>query len=220
MPLNLCIFALFCHIRSGSLIDYGMSSMRSRAIISYLRTFFERHKKVIICTAALFVVGIVLGIVLAYKAVDGEFESVPRVDVETGSAKIFFFAILSLVGCYGVILIAGINDKTAILICVPFVVLGFVMGRFAIALIMRYDGFGVINLLFVYLPFFLATFALMLIASARVLSAACYEHCEGSTLKPSFVAALKLFGLNAAVALVCFAIVGSICGGVIVVTLF
>lgn len=201
-------------------IGYGMSSTRSRAILSYLKTFFERNKKVVISTAVIFAVGIILGVVLAYRAVDGQFERVPRVDAEVGTAKVFFLSLLSLAGCYGVILISGINNKTAVVVCVPFVVLGFVLGRFSTALIMRYEGFGLINLLFVYLPFFICTYALMLVAGARVLGAGCYERCEGSSLKPSFVAAVKLFLLNCACALVFMAIIGSICGGVIVVKLF
>lgn len=197
-----------------------MTSLRTRTIISSLRTFFEKNKKVIISAAVLFALGIVLGIVLAYRAVDGAFERVPRSEVETGSAKVFFISLLCLVGGYGILLIAGINNKTVFLIVIPFITLGFFLGRYACALVCRFEGFGILNLVIIYLPFFLITFVLMLIATANIMSAGCTDYCEGSMFKPSFIRTLKILGINAACSLVVFLILGSICGGVIIVTLF
>jgi hypothetical protein len=68
---------------------------------------------------------------------------------------------------------------------------------------------GVINLFFLYLPFFLITFVCLAIAGVAVLTA---KGCEGSrgTFKPSFLAVLKLFALNVAIDLVIFIIIGAI----------
>jgi len=197
-----------------------MSTLRTRVIKSSLITFFEKNKKVIISTVVLFAIGIILGVALAYRAVDGSFERVPRVDVETGSAKVFFISLLCLVGGYGVLLIAGINNKTVFLICIPFLTLGYILGKYSVALICRFEGFGVLNFILVYLPFFLVTFILMLIAATNILSASCSDYCENSSFKPSFIRTLKIFGINAGCALVLFLILGSIIGGVIIVTLF
>ena len=170
-------------------------------------------------SAVLFAIGIILGIILAYRAVDGAFERVPRVDAETGAGKVFFISILCLVGGYGVLLIAGINNKTVFLICVPFVTLGYFLGKYSCALIGRYEGFGVINFVVIYLPFFLITFVLMMIAAANILSAGCSDYCERSSLRPSFVRTLKILAINAGCSLVLFLIIGSITG-VIIVALF
>ena len=197
-----------------------MSSLRTRVFLSSLRTFFEKNKKVVICTTVLFVIGILLGIILTYRAVDGSFERIPRIDMETGSAKVFFIAILGLVGCYAVLLIAGINNKTVILVIIPFTVLGFLFGRYSCALIGRYEGYGVLNLLLIYMPFFLVSFVCMVLATANILSASCTDCGGSSGLKPSFICTLKILGINAACALVFFLILGSIIGGVIIVVLF
>ncbi len=196
-----------------------MSSLRTRTVLSSLRTYFEKNRKVIICAIVLFVIGIILGIILTYRAVDGSFERVPRVDVETGAARVFFFAVLGLFGCYGLLLISGISNKTVFIAIIPFTLLGFLCGRYSFALIGRYEGFGVFNLIIIYLPFFLITFVCMVLAAANILSSSCTD-CSGHTgLRQSFVCALKIFGINAACALVLFLIIGSI-SGVIIVTLF
>ena len=188
-------------------------------ISSSLLTFFEKNKKVVISTTLLFVIGIIIGIVYAYRSVDGSFERVIRSEVETGAAKVFFISLLSIMGGYVIILISGINNKTVFLICIPFTVLGFFLGKYSCALVGRYEGFGVLNLVIIYLPFFLITFVLMAIATACVLSAGCTDYCEGSSLKPSFIRTLKIFGINCACSLVLFLIIGSMTG-VIIVTLF
>ncbi|MCM1305695.1 MAG: hypothetical protein NC037_05205 [Bacteroides sp.] len=196
-----------------------MSTLRTRMIASSLQTFFEKNKKVIISATVLFIVGIIVGITYALRAVDGSFERVIRSEVETGAAKVFFFSLLGIIGGYAIILISGVNNKTVFLICIPFTVLGFFLGKYSCALVGRYEGFGVLNLLLVYLPFFLITFVLMVIASAAVLSAGCTDYSANSSLKPSFVKTLKILGINAACSLVLFLIVGSITG-VIIVSLF
>lgn len=188
-------------------------------LASQLLSYLDRHKKVIISTAVLFVIGILIGIIYAYRTVDGSFERVARANVETGGAKVFFISLLCLMGGYIVILISGINNKTVFLICIPFIALGFVLGEYACALVCRFEGFGVLNLIVIYLPFFLITFVLMVIASANVLSAGCSDYCENSSLKPSFVKTLKIFGINCACSLVLFLIIGSVTK-VIIVTLF
>ncbi len=196
-----------------------MSTLRTRTVLSSLRIYFDRHKKVIISAVALFALGIALGIIFAYRAVDGSFERVARCDVETGGAKVFFISVLAIAGCYGVLLIAGINNKTAFLICIPFVTLGYFCGKYACGLVGRYEGFGVINLVIIYLPFFVVSFVLMTIAAANIFSSSCSDYCESSSLRPSFVRTLKIFGINAACSLVFFLIIGSFTG-VIIVTLF
>lgn len=197
-----------------------MPSLRTNTIIGYIRTFFKEHKKVVITTLVLFLVGIVLGIFFAVKAVDGNFEKIPRSEIETGTSKVFFLSLLLLVFSYFIILISGANNKTAILICIPFFVLGYLLGRDATALICRYGGFGILNLLLVYLPFFILTFLLMLFAASyvSVLYTCCTENCE--KYKPSFIFILKMLAINALVSLVFILIIGSIIGGVIVVELF
>ena len=100
-------------------------SLRTKSIISALKTFVSDNKKVIICASIIFVLGIIVGVISAFRSVgeDG-FERVARADMEFGAVKVFFISLLALLVCYAVFLIAGINDKTVFLIvCACFPVL-------------------------------------------------------------------------------------------------
>lgn len=193
-------------------------SLRIRSIISALKTFVSDNKKVIICTSIIFVLGITVGIFSAFRSVgeDG-FDRVARADMEFGAVKVFFISLLALVGCYAVFLIAGINDKTVFLIVIPFFALGFATGWYSVALIGRYETSGLINLLLIYLPFYLSTFCCFVLCAAVMVAPEC--GCKNGGLKPSFVNTLKIFAINVAIAFVLFVIVGSIFK-VIVVTLY
>ena len=195
-----------------------MSYSKKKAILDALSCFVKDNLKVILCATALFAAGIIIGIITAYHAVGGEFEIVIRSEIETGSFKVFAIAVAALAGCYAVILVGGINKKTAILMCIPLALTGYFFGRYSVALVGRFESYGIVNLLLVYAPFFLASFACMTVACCVNLAPYC-PQCEGR-LKPSFVKTLKIFGINAAVAFVFLLIIGAIIGGTIIVTLF
>lgn len=189
------------------------SSMRTQSAISSLKSYFSKNKKVIICTFLAFFVGVVAGIISCIRSVDGEFERVARADMEFGAAKVFFISLLPLIGGYFVILIAGINSKTVFLIFLPFLTLGFMCGDYSCALIARYESLGLVNLLLIYLPFFLATLVCFVISSVSSLSPDC--SCA-SKIKPSVLIAIKVLCVNVAIAFVLFLVVGSIFGVIIV----
>ena len=190
-------------------------SLRTKSIISALKTFVSDNKKVIICASIIFVLGIIVGVISAFRSVgeDG-FERVARADMEFGAVKVFFISLLALLVCYAVFLIAGINDKTVFLIVLPFFALGFATGWYSVALIGRYETTGLIDLLLIYLPFFLGSFCCFVLFST---APDC--GCKNGGLKPSFVNTLKIIAINVAIAFVLFVIVGSIFK-VIVVTLY
>ncbi len=193
-------------------------SLRTKSIISALKTFVSDNKKVIVCASIIFVLGIIVGIFSAFRSVgkDG-FDRVARADMEFGAVKVFFISLLALVGCYAVFLIAGINDKTVFLIVLPFFALGFATGWYSVALIGRYETSGLVNLLLIYLPFFICTFCCFVLCATVTVAPDC--GCKNGTLKPSFVNTLKIFAINVAIAFLLFIIIGSIFK-VIVVTLY
>lgn len=193
-------------------------SLRAKSVLSAIKTFVSENKKVLICAAIIFALGITVGVISAFRAVgeDG-FERVARADMEFSSAKVFFVSLLALLGCYVVFLISGINDKTIFLIVIPFFALGFVTGEYSVALIARYETTGLVNLLLIYLPFFFCTFCCFVLCAVIAVAPDC--ACCKTGLKPSFVQTLKVFGLNVAIAFVLFVIVGAIFK-VIVVSLY
>ncbi len=193
-------------------------SLRTKSIISALKTFVSDNKKVIVCASIIFVLGIIVGIFSAFRSVgkDG-FDRVARADMEFGAVKVFFISLLALVGCYAVFLLAGINDKTVFLIVLPFFALGFATGWYSVALIGRYETSGLVNLLLIYLPFFICTFCCFVLCATVTVAPDC--GCKNGTLKPSFVNTLKIFAINVAIAFLLFIIIGSIFK-VIVVTLY
>lgn len=193
-------------------------SLRAKSVLSAIKTFVSENKKVLICASIIFALGITVGVISAFRAVgeDG-FERVARADMEFSSAKVFFVSLLALFCCYAVFLLSGINAKTIFLIVIPFFALGFVTGEYSVALIARYETTGLVNLLLIYLPFFLCTFCCFVLCA--VIAAAPDCACCKTGLKPSFVQTLKVFGLNVAISFVLFVIVGAIFK-VIVVSLY
>lgn len=193
-------------------------SLRVKSVLSAIKLFVSDNKKVIICATIIFALGITVGVISAFGAVgDDGFERVARADMEFSSAKVFFVSLLALLGCYVVFLLSGINAKTIFLIVIPFFVLGFVTGEYSVALIARYETTGLLNLLLIYLPFFLCTFCCFVLCA--VIAAAPDCACCKTGLKPSFVQTVKVFGANVAIAFVFFLIIGAVFK-VIVVSLY
>ena len=212
-------YRTFCHIRARrSYLLYMQGYLRAKSFLSSLKSFVSDNKKVIICAVVIFVLGITVGIISAFRAVgeDG-FERVARADMEFGAAKVFFISLLALIVCYGVFLIAGVNNVTVFLIILPFFALGFITGEYSATLIARYETTGLINLLLIYLPFFLCTFCCFVLCATVVVAPDC--SCCKTGLKPSFVSTMKILGVNVAIAFVLFIILGSIFK-VIVVSLY
>lgn len=195
------------------------NSSRLFAFKSALKSFLSKNKKIIICSLIVFVLGIIVGAVSAWRAVGGEFEEVLPKDADTGGARVFFFSTLALIGCYGVILLSGINNKTVFLAIIPVFVLGFFFGRYLAALAGRFGSLGIANLVFAYAPFFICTFVCFVLSTVAVINADCAKTAISSNLKPSFVDTLKLFGINVAIGFVLFVLIGSIYG-VIIVTVY
>lgn len=193
-------------------------SLRVKSVLSAIKSFVSDNKKVIICATIIFALGITVGVISAFGAVgDDGFERVARADMEFSSAKVFFVSLLALLGCYVVFLLSGINAKTIFLIVIPFFALGFVTGEYSVALIARYETTGLLNLLLIYLPFFLCTFCCFVLCA--VIAAVPDCACCKTGLKPSFVQTVKVFGANVAIAFVFFLIIGAIFK-VIVVSLY
>lgn len=195
------------------------NSSRLCSLKSALKSFLSKNKKIIVCSLIVFVLGIIVGTVSAWRAVGGEFEEVLPKDAESGGARVFFFSTLALVVCYGLILISGINNKTVFLAIIPVFLAGFFFGRYATALIGRFGALGIANLIFAYAPFFICTFVCFLLSTIAVMNADCAKTAISSNLKPSFVDTLKLFGINVAISFVLFVLIGSIYG-IIIVTVY
>ncbi len=195
------------------------NSSRLCAFKSALKSFLSKNKKIIICSLIVFALGIIVGAVSAWRAVGGEFEEVLPKDADTGGARVFFFSTLALIGCYGVILLSGINNKTVFLSIIPIFLLGFFFGRYSAALIGRFGALGIVNLVFAYAPFFICTFVCFVLSMIAVMTTDCAKTAISSSLKPSFVDTLKLFGINVAINFVLFVLIGSIYG-VIIVTVY
>ena len=85
-------YRTFCHIRARrSYLLYMQGYLRAKSFLSSLKSFVSDNKKVIICAVVIFVLGMTVGIISAFRAVgeDG-FERVARADMEFGAAKVFF----------------------------------------------------------------------------------------------------------------------------------
>lgn len=181
-----------------------------------MKRFFAGNKKIIVCSIVIFLMGVLSGVFSCLRAVGGEFEEVLAKDADLGGARVFFFSILALCGCYALILISGASNKVVLLSIIPFFLDGFFLGRYACALIGRYGALGVANLLFAYLPFFIATLVCFILSTIAVMQSSCANNSKSGILKQSFVDTLKLFGINVAISFVLFILVGAIYGVIVV----
>lgn len=195
-----------------------MSSQRTGIAFSHLKNYFSKNRKIILAASVTLILAIIIGVVSSIRAVNGEFDRVARVDMEFSGAKIFFLSSLLVAISYALFLVAGINDKTVFIAIIPYFLLGFIIGKYATCLIARYEFWGILNLLLCYLPFFIATVIMFLIVTVNVLTA-CKSASTESGLKPYVIPTLKIFGINVAIGIVLFLIVGSFVG-VIEVKLF
>ncbi len=197
-----------------------MASYRGVTILSSAKSFICRNKKPLICALVAFLVGIVIGVLSAIRATEGQFDRVARIDMEFGSAKVFFISALAILGGYIVIVLSALKVKTVFLGVIPFVILGFFMGEYSTALIARYEVMGVLNMVFVYMPLFCGSCAFMAIALCVVSSAPLgIAGCSAHQKQPMLLSILKIFGLNMATNFVFVMIIGSFIG-VILVSLY
>ncbi len=195
-----------------------MSELKKRVLLSNLREYFSNNKKILIAALVTVCLAIIVGVISSIRAVNGEFERVARVDMEFAGAKIFFLFSLLLAVSYVLIVASGASNKTVFIAIIPFFLLGFLIGKYSTCLIARYEFWGILNLLICYLPFFLASLVLFVIAASNVLSS-CVSNKTENGLKPYLLPTLKLFGINVAIGLVLFLIIGSFFG-VIEISLF
>ena len=113
---------------------------------------------------------------------------------------------------YAVILVAAAGRNLAVVAALPFLVLGYVTGKYSCLLVAAYGATGLTNLLLVYLPFFLLTFVCAAVAGARAVAA---KGCD--RMKCTALTLLKIFAVNVAFAFLFFLIVGSVTKVVIIV---
>ncbi len=191
-------------------------STRFCSVKSQIKRFFALNKKIIVCAIVIFIVGALSGIFSCLRAVDGEFEQIPAKDADIAGARVFFYSLLALIVCYALILISGSSNKTALLAIIPFFLDGFLLGRYACALLGRYSTLGLLNLLFAYLPFFVATLVCFVLSMIAVMQPNCANTAKSGILKQSFIDVLKIFGINIAISFVLFVLIGAIYGVVVV----
>lgn len=186
-----------------------MSSIRKVAIFSAIAKYLKKNAKTIICCIVIFIIGVVIGIIAPLLAVDGDFEAISRDEIQFGCAKVFFISMLALFGGY-IIILFGCH-KLVFISLIPFIILGYFCGEYCTILVARYQGIGIINLVVIYLPFFIFSLAFMTISLIS-----CVSSCCGASIKYSLIALSKLFFINILINFIIFMIIGGITGVVIV----
>ncbi len=183
-----------------------------RTLSSNIRAFFHENKKAVICFSVVFAVGLIIGIIAAIESRSGVFERFEISVVEYGAVRVFFISALLLIAAYALIWISSSGSKLVFLAVLPFLALGVMCGQYMCVLVGCYGLIGILNLVFIYLPFFLVTFALLLVAAAHILSrpGCSGPRCGGTPfhMQPTFVFLLKIFGINIAINAVIFLLVG------------
>lgn len=167
-----------------------------KSVVYEIKEFLSTHKKTVVCFSLLFVAGVIIGIISAVNSVGGVFEKLSKNDMTFGSVKVFFFSSLFIFAGYVVLTISSCVKGMSFLSILPFAVLGYMMGSYICVLVGVYGGIGVMNLIFIYIPFYLVTFFSMLVGGSVALFHAGNCACKDSLLKPSVVILIKTFGIN------------------------
>lgn len=174
--------------------------------------FLTINKKTVICCLAVFLAGIVVGIVYTVTSNGGEFERITRADMTFGAVKVFFYSSLLVCIGYFAIAIASCIKGMGFVALLPLPVLGYFFGNYTTLLVGSYGGIGLSNLFLVYAPFFTLTFGILTASSciALRLSNICECKTKGSVLRPSVTAVLKGYGINVGMNFLVFCVIGGL----------
>ena len=169
-----------------------------------VKDFLKENKKSVLSFGIVFALGIAVGIFVTISAAGGEFERVARADMEFGAVKVFFTSAVAVLAGYGVLLLAACAPALAPVSLLSFGVLGYFFGKYMCLLVAVYGASGILNLIVVYMPFFLCTFLCMTVAGARAARAV---GC--GRVRASAIVLLKVYGVNMAVDFAIFVLVGA-----------
>lgn len=159
-----------------------MRNIRVHLTIVNIKRFVCENKKAIISCAAVFLVGIILGICITIAGCQGEFNKVNTNDVVYGAFRVFLlFSLAELIG-YFVLLLSIINFLFTLFSMCVLIYLGYVLGKYSCMLVACYSVNGVINLIFIYIPVFLICFVLMTITLIKILELSACEECSCKSL--------------------------------------
>ena len=178
-----------------------MKSTGLRSALGIIKDFCRDNRKSVISFCALFALGIVIGIFITIDSAGGEFERISRADMEFGSVKVFFTTSFMVLAGYGVLLLGAGAPAFAVAGLVVFAVHGYYFGKYVCLLVAMYGATGVVNMIVVYIPFFLVTLVCMIVAGVRALNTV---GCN--RFRTAGLALLKIYGLNIAVNFVVFVI--------------
>lgn len=193
-----------------------MRAVKSNAIYA-VKDFFATNTKSAVCFSIIFFIGIVVGIVSAVNAVDGVFEKIAQSEIVFGSVKVFFYSALFLMIGYFLFAIASCMRGLSFIAVLPFIVLGYLCGKYMTVLVGVYGGIGIINLIFIYIPFYIGAFVSFLICACIALRQANICTCSGSILRPSVATVLKLFGFNVLLNVLIFLLIGAMVDVIVVI---
>ena len=205
----------FCHNLPQKQVLFGMKC-RQNAVFFAVKDFMSAHKKTFLCFLIVFLAGMVVGIVTAVNSVGGEFVRLSKNDMVFGAVKVFFFSSLFLFAGYGVVILSTTCKGISFIAVFPFVVLGYFFGEYMTVLIGAYGGVGLMNLLFVYLPFYLLTFCCLSISGCIAQKSNVICANKNRILKPSVSILLKGYAINVICSFTIFMLIGSVTKVVVV----
>ena len=189
-----------------------------RAARGVVKDFLKENKKTVLSFGIVFALGIVIGIFVTISAAGGEFERVARADMEFGAVKVFFTTGFAVLLGYGVLLAAACAPAVAPVSLLSPAVLGYFFGKYMCLLVAVYGATGIVNLLVIYVPFFLVTFLSMTVAGARAARAVGCGRVPGARaaravgcgrVRSSALVLLKVYGVNMAADFAIFVLVGA-----------
>jgi hypothetical protein len=193
-----------------------MGAVKSKSVYA-IKDFLALHKKPVVCFSVLFFIGIIVGIVSAVNSVGGQFEKIAQNEIVFGAVKVFFFSAIGLLAGYIIFAVSSCMHGMSFLSVVPFIILGYICGKYVTVLVGVYGGIGLMNLIFIYIPFFIGSFIFFLVGASIALRQCNICACNNSILRPSISTILKAFAINLLFNFVVFMLIGALTKVIIVV---
>lgn len=130
------------------------------------RRFLSESKKKLLFICAVFVIGLIIGIIVGATSGVNNCNS----ELCVGSGKLFLRVFLAMLVVYFFIVFSSVNFVFIVLADVSLGLIGVYLGR-AVCILSVCGGFvGVMNVIFVYIPVFCGSFVFMMIALAYAIS--------------------------------------------------
>ncbi len=177
--------------------------------------FCHEHKKTILFCMGLFLAGFMIGIAIIISSYGGKFEKIFAGDMVKSAVKMFFVFFGAEIGMFCCFVFVNVGSFFVVLTCCGLFFYGYWFSRYAVILCACFGGNGILAFVFVYVPYFLLSMLIFVVAICLIFDASTFR-CRNKSKYGSCARHKSTSSQNSSlkIALCCFLI--SMCKNVII----